>query len=284
MTGEELLALTTKLVNALRAENVPAIGFVNERKLYKTDETDVRIKTLSLWLDAGFELGNHTFGHASLNHVPLNVWEEEVIRGETVTKLLMYQHHKKLRYFRHPYLDVGRDLQTRREAEAFLVSRGYSIAPVTMDAWDWMFGGLYDDAHTRGDKALEDRLVVEYLDYTTKIFDCYEKLSRNLFGYEPPQVLLLHGNWLEADHIGDLIELLRKRGYAFVSLDDALSDGAYSSPDEFVGAEGSGWLEHWAITRGQPPQDTPVFPQWVIDKANALPKSPPEPAIFLMAP
>jgi len=284
MTGEELLALTTKLVNALRAENVPAIGFVNERKLYKTDETDVRIKTLSLWLDAGFELGNHTFGHASLNRVPLNVCEEEVIRGETVTKLLMYQHHKKLRYFRHPYLDVGRDLQTRREAEAFLVSRGYSIAPVTMDAWDWMFGGLYDDAHTRGDKALEDRLVVEYLDYTTKIFDCYEKLSRNLFGYEPPQVLLLHGNWLEADHIGDLIELLRKRGYAFVSLDDALSDGAYSSPDEFVGAEGSGWLEHWAITRGQPPQDTPVFPQWVIDKANALPKSPPEPAIFLMAP
>jgi hypothetical protein len=44
--------------------------------------------------------------------------------------------------------------------------------------------------------------------------------------------------------------------------------------------EGSGWLEHLAITRGQPPRDEPVFPQWVIDLAKALPKQPPEPAIF----
>jgi len=280
MTGEELLSLTTGLLATLRAQNVPAVGFVNERKLYKTGETDARIKTLSLWLENGFELGNHTFGHTSLNRVPLQTWQEEVIRGETVTKLLMNEHHQKLRYFRHPYLDVGMDLQTRREADAFLASRGYQIAPVTMDAWDWMFGSVYDDAHKRGDKALEDQLAAEYLDYTTKIFDYYEKLSRTLFGYEPPQVLLLHGNWLEADHIGDLIELLRKRGYAFVALDQALSDAAYSSPDEYVGVEGTGWLDHWAITRGQPPQGAPLFPQWVIDRANALPKGTPEPAIF----
>ncbi|MGD0247688.1 MAG: hypothetical protein ABSB75_01405 [Candidatus Limnocylindrales bacterium] len=35
---------------------------------------------------------------------------------------------------------------------------------------------------------------------------------------------------------------------------DALSDGAYSSPDEYVGEEDTGWLDHWAITRGRPPQ------------------------------
>lgn len=280
MSGDELIALTSKLLATLKAKNVPAVGFVNERKLYKTGEADARIKTVSLWLDNGFELGNHTFGHTSLNRVPLPVWEEEVVRGETVTKILLAGHQQKLRYFRHPYLDTGRDLQTRREAEAFLVSRGYRIAPVTMDAWDWMFGGVYDDAHKRDDKALEDKLTAAYLDHTTNVFDYFEKLSRNLFGYEPPQVLLLHGNWLEADHIGDLIELLRKRGYAFVTLDEALSDVAYSAPDEFVGVEGSSWLEHWAITRGQPPRDEPVFPQWVIDKANALPKQPPEPAIF----
>src|SRR5690349_4930884 len=133
MSGEELLALTNKLLATLKAKNVPAIGFVNERKLYKTGEAEARIKTMSLWLDNGFELGNHTFGHTSLNRVPLPVWEEEVIRGETVTKMLLAEHQQKLRYFRHPYLDTGRDLQTRREAEAFLVSRGYRIAPVTMD-------------------------------------------------------------------------------------------------------------------------------------------------------
>jgi hypothetical protein len=90
-----------------------------------------------------------------------------------------------------------------------------------------------------------------------------------LMGYEPKQTLLLHASWLEADHIGELLDLLRKRGYKFVTLEEALSDGAYSMPDDYVG-EGTGWLEHWAITRGRPAQHLPVFPQWVIDKANEI--------------
>jgi peptidoglycan/xylan/chitin deacetylase (PgdA/CDA1 family) len=269
MTGKEIIEMTTKLLGTLRDQNVPAVGFVNEQKLYKIGEVDDRIRALSLWLDDGFELGNHTFAHTSLNRVTLQAWEEEVIRGETVTRMLLAQHKMKLRYLRHPYLDAGRDLQTRREAEAFLSSRGYQVAPVTMDAWDWMYAGVYDDARKRGDTALQQQLLSSYLSYTTTVFDYYEKLSRELFGYEPKQVLLLHGNWLEADHIGELIDLLRKRGYQFVTLEDALSDSAYSVPDEYVG-EGTGWLDHWAITRGQPPQKEPVFPPWVIDKSREL--------------
>jgi peptidoglycan/xylan/chitin deacetylase (PgdA/CDA1 family) len=269
MTGAEIVQMTTKLLGTLREQKVPAIGFVNEQKLYKLGEVDDRIKALNLWLDNGFDLGNHTFAHTSLNRVTLQVWEEEVIRGETVTRLLLAQHKMKLRYLRHPYLDAGRDLQTRREAEAFLSSRGYAVAPVTMDAWDWMYAGVYEDARKRGDSALQQQLVSSYLSYTTTIFDYFEKVSKDLFGYEPKQVLLLHANWLEAEHIGELIELLRKRGYQFVTLEDALGDGAYSSPDQYVG-EGTGWLDHWAITRGQPLQNEPVFPQWVIDKSHEL--------------
>ncbi|MGC2766526.1 MAG: polysaccharide deacetylase family protein [Candidatus Acidiferrum sp.] len=269
MTGTEIVEMTTKLLNTLRERKVPAVGFVNEQKLYKLGEVDDRIKALNLWLDDGFELGNHTFAHTSLNRVPLQAWEEEVVRGETVTRILLTAHKMKLRYLRHPYLDAGLDLQTRREAEAFLTSRGYRIAPITMDAWDWMYAGVYDDARKRADTGLQQQLVSSYLSHTTDVFDYYEKLSKTLFGYEPKQILLLHGNWLEADHIGELLDLLQKRGYQFVTLEDALSDGAYSSPDEYVG-EGTGWLDHWAITRGQPPQNTPVFPQWVLDKSREI--------------
>jgi len=274
MSGSEILDMTSKLLGTLHEQKVPAVGFVNEQKLYKMGEVDDRIKALSLWLDGGFELGNHTFAHTSLNRVTLQAWEEEVIRGETVTRILLAQRKMKLRYLRHPYLDAGRDLQTRREAEAFLTSRGYEVAPVTMDAWDWMYAGVYEDARKRADVALQNQLVNSYLSYTTSVFDYYEKLSRDLFGYEPKQVLLLHGNWLEADHIGELVDLLRKRGYQFVTLEDALSDSAYSVPDDYVGA-GTGWLDHWAITRGQPPQNGPVFPQWVIDKSKELHRQPP---------
>jgi peptidoglycan-N-acetylglucosamine deacetylase len=277
MTGSEIIEMTTKLLGTLRDKKAPAVGFVNERKLYKFGEVDDRIKALSMWLDYGFDLGNHTFGHASLNRVGLREWEEEIIRGETVTRMLLAQHNMKLRYFRHPYLDTGRDLETRRQAEAFLVERGYHIAPITMDAWDWMYAGVYDDARRRGDNALEQQLVSSYLSYTSAVFDYYEKFSKDLIGYEPKQIILLHANWLEADHIGELLDLLRRRGYQFITLQDALSDSAYSLPDEYVGEEGTSWLNHWAITRGHPPQNTPVFPQWVNDKSNALPHRPTQP-------
>jgi len=277
MTGAEINEMTAKLLTTLRDQKVPAVGFVNEKKLYKLGEVDARINALKMWGDYGFELGNHTFAHTSINRVNLKEWEEDVIRGETVTAILLAQHNMKMRYLRHPYLDTGRDLQNRRDAEAFLVNRGYRIAPVTMDAWDWMYGGVYEDARRRGDTELQQKLVDSYLKHTSNVFDYYEKFSKSLIGYEPAQILLLHGNWLEADHIGELLDLLRKRGYSFVTLQDALSDSAYSMPDEFVGEEGGSWLEHWAITRGQPPRDEPPFPQWVLDLSKALPRRPTQP-------
>ncbi len=262
--------MTSKLLGTLRDQKVPVVGFVNERKLYKFGEVDERIKALRMWLDYGFELGNHTFSHMSLNQAGLKTWEDDVIQGENVTRLLLAEHNMKLRYFRHPFLDTGRDLETRRDAEAFLTARGYRIAPVTLDAWDWMYAGVYEDAKQRGDNALQQELVSSYLSYSDQVFAYYEQLSKQLIGYEPKQILLLHANQLEADHIGELIELLRKRGYRFITLGDALSDQAYSLPDTFVGEEGTGWLDHWAITQGKPPQGAPVFPQWVIERSKAL--------------
>ena len=119
-----------------------------------------------------------------------------------MTKLLLAQRNKKLRHFRHPYLDTGRDLQTRRQAEAFLVERGYRIAPITLDGWDWMFAGLYEDAKKRNDTALQQQIVKEYLAYHDAVFAYSEQLSVKVVGYEPKQILLLHASNLEADHIG----------------------------------------------------------------------------------
>jgi peptidoglycan/xylan/chitin deacetylase (PgdA/CDA1 family) len=272
MSAAAITEMTGKLLAALTQNKVPAVGFVNEKELYyHLGEVDQRIKALNMWLDAGLELGNHTFNHTSLNLAGLQEFEDSVIQGETVTRLLLEQHNKKLRYFRYPYLDTGRDLQTRREAEAFLVARGYRIAPVTLDAWDWNFAPVYEDALHRGDTALQQEVVSSYLSYHAEMFAYEEKLSKDLIGYEPKQILLLHANQLEADHIGELLDLMRKRGYRFITLEDALSDSAYSLPDTFVGEGGSGWIEHWAITRGQPPQGSPVFPPSIDERAKALP-------------
>jgi len=262
--------MTTKLLTTLRDQKIPVVGFVNEKKLYKPGEVDQRINALRMWLDYGFELGNHTYSHASLNRVGLKAWEEDVIQGESVTTLLLAEHKMKMRYFRHPYLDTGRDLQTRREAEAFLVARGYHIAPITLDAWDWAYAAVYEDVKRRGDTAAQDELAKSYLAYSDASFAYSEQLSKQIVGYEPKQIILLHANQLEADHIGELLDVFRKRGYRFITLEDALSDSAYSLPDTYVGEEGSGWIEHWAISQGKIPQGAPAFPQAVIEKWRTL--------------
>jgi peptidoglycan/xylan/chitin deacetylase (PgdA/CDA1 family) len=270
LPAADITALTTKLLGTLRDQKVPVVGFVNEKKLYKTGEVDERIRALQLWLDYGFELGNHTFSHASLNQVGLKAWEDDVIQGESVTRMLLAEHKMKLRYFRHPYLDTGRDLLTRREAESFLGERGYRIAPITLDGWDWMFAGVYEDAKKRNDLALQQQIVKDYLAYHDAVFAYSEQLSAKIVGYEPKQILLLHASNLEADHIGELLDVLRKRGYRFITLEDALGDQAYSLSDTYVGEEGTGWLDHWAITEGKIPQGAPRFPQWVIDRSKQL--------------
>lgn len=270
MSGAAIEKMTSKLVGTLRERKVPAVGFVNASKLFKWGEVDERIRALQIWLDNGFELGNHTYSHASLNRVGIKAWEDDVIQGEPILSQLLAEHHMKLRYLRHPYLDTGKDLQTRREAEAFLSARGYTVAPVTLDAWDWMYAPVYDDAKKRGDMALQQKLVSSYMSYSDAVFAYCEQLSIKTTGYEVKQILLLHGNQLEADHIGELLDVLRKRGYRFITLKDALNDPAYGMLDTYVGEEGTGWLDHWAITQGKPPQGAPAFPQWVADRAQHL--------------
>jgi hypothetical protein len=62
---------------------------------------------------------------------------------------------------------------------------------------------------------------------------------RDTFSREIRQVLLTHVNRLNADKLPDLLAILRKRGYRFVTLEEALEDDAYHTPDTFVGRNGS---------------------------------------------
>jgi len=81
VNGKDMNELTAKLLAKLKEEKVPAIGFVNEQKLYVKGEADDRINALRQWVDNGFELGNHTFSHMSLAANSLKDWEENVVRG-----------------------------------------------------------------------------------------------------------------------------------------------------------------------------------------------------------
>lgn len=258
---------TGKLLAAIGAHGVPAVGFVNEGKLVRDGETpadaQARAGLLEMWLEAGLELGNHTYSHGSLNRTPLDEFQQDVIRGEPVTRRLLAARGKKLRYFRHPFLQVGLELEKRRAFEAFLKQRDYVIAPVTIDNDDYVFAAVYADALKAGDHERAAKAAEDYLLYMARVFESIEGVSQRLFGRELKQVLLLHANALNADHFGSLAEIMKARGYRFITLADALSDRAYASPDTYVGAWGLSWLHHWEVTVGRPRSPSPDPPDWI---------------------
>lgn len=262
-----LADLTRKLLAAVRKHQVPAVGFVNEGKLFVANEgadgLARRTDLLRMWLDAGLELGNHTYSHRDLNTMPLEQFQADVLRGESVTRRLSKQRGTRLRYFRHPFLHVGSDLAVRRAFEAFLVTHGYTVAPVTVDNDEFVYAAAYAGALRRGDAATAVRIADDYLRYMEEVFTFFEDVSRRVTGREIPQVLLLHANTLNADRFDALAEMLKRRGYRFVSLDHALGDPAYRLRDEFVGAPGNSWFNHWEITAGRPGVPTPRPSEWV---------------------
>ena len=258
-----LTSLNDRLLAAVKRHGVPAVGFVNESKLYRTGEVDDRVALLQAWLDQGLELGNHTYSHPSFNKVGRAAFEEEVMRGETVTRLLLEPRGQKLRWFRHPFLEAGATSDDKAGLEGFLAARGYRIAPVTVDAWDWYYTYRYAVAKRRGDATLMERVVSAYLAQCEVELDYAEALSRRLFGRDIAHVFLMHENELAADHFDRVAELLKARGYRFVTLEEALADDAYRHEDRFVGG-GVGWLVRWATTEGLADiPHSPPPPSWL---------------------
>ena len=258
-----------KTLQSLKANNVPAVGFVGESVLGEGYVRAKRINLLRAWLDAGMELGNQSYSHPYPYKTPLADFEANVLRGEQVIRPLMKERGRELRYFSYPFLNTGPDLKTKAAFESFLKEHDYTLTPVTIDSMDWLFGRVYDEAKRRGDQATMQRVAQEYVPYMEKMLEFYEQLSVDVVGYEVPQVMMLTASSLLADQMDNMIAMMKRRGYSFIPLEQALADKAFQQPDTYTGPVGIAWLQRWAITKGQgfrkePP--LPVFMQQFDDR------------------
>ena len=263
--------LNRRFVAALAAAKAPAIGFVNEAKLQIDGERDARVALLAAWLDAGLALGNHGYAHRGLTATPLPACEDDLLRGEVVTRALLEARGARPEFFRHPYTQTGPTPEIKRAFEAFLGDHGYRVAPFTIEDADYMFDALYSEALDRGDAARAAAIRTAGLAHAERMTIWFEGLGRDLLGREPAQVLLIHLNRLNADTLPERLRALQARGYRFVTLAEALADPAYALPDEYVGKNGPSWLHRWAVARGLPSRlkEEPDPPDWVLAAWNA---------------
>lgn len=262
------LRITERLLAILKQRGVPAIGFVNENKLDVDGQViDERIALLQLWLDAGMALGNHGYAHLSLHGAAPDEWMQDVLRGERVTRRLLESHGSELEWFRHPFLHAGDSVEVQERTRQFLESKGYRIAPVTIDNSEWIYADVYANAWNVGDKALMQRVGEDYVRYMLEVTEFYEDQSRQIVGELLPQTLLIHANALNADWLDELLDALAERGYSWTDIETATAHPAYDRPiDGYTGPAGITWLHRWAITAGMDRsifRGEPEVPDWV---------------------
>ena len=274
---EDLRVRHAALLAQLRQADVPVVGFVNEDKLEIDGVVQPeRVAMLEDWLDDGHMLGNHTYGHIDAHVVGIPAFQDAILRGERVLRPMLAKRGQTPRWFRHPYLRAGRTAEDKAAIGDFLASHGYRIAPVTVDNGEWVWAFAYarvldGQADTPERAAALQRLRLGYVPYMLNKIDYYERQSQALLGYALPQILLLHANELNAVAYAELIAGIQRRGYRFVTLDEAMRDPAYLREDGYHGRYGPSWLHRWAMAERKPKDfyaGDPVVPKWVLDLAG----------------
>lgn len=262
---------TTELLRVLKAHRAPAVGVVNESKLHAEGDLDARTALLKQWVDAGMTLGNHTYSHTDFNLLTVEQFQDEIIRGEVITRGLMQSKKPYPLYFRHPMTRTGNTQEKKEAIERFLAARGYEIMPHTIENSDFIFNVGYVKSKLKKDEAMVRRLREAYLDLTFAATDIAEEVSPQIFGREIPQVLLLHANDINADCLDEMLQLFEARGYRFITMEEAMADPAYQTKDTVVSERGPTWLWRWSRSLGSNLtfKDAPDPPQWVMELFNS---------------
>jgi len=261
---------TAKILSTLKKHKISAVAFVIEGHLSDPDEREARIALLRQWVDAGMILGNHTYSHLDFNRLTVEQFEDDIVKGEIVSRQLMHSREPYQLYFRHPMTHTGDTREKKEAIEQFLIARGYKVTPHTIENSDFIFNVGYAYALQRRDKALAKRVRDAYLDFTIAATEFAEKISPQVFGREIPQTLLIHSNILNADTLDEMLQRFAARGYKFVSLDNVMADPAYQTKDTFVTTSGPTWLWRWMKSKDMNVDFStdPDPPKWVMDLYN----------------
>jgi len=231
-------AETTKnVLKILKKRHVPPVyGFINAKKLEGNADG---AEALKLWA-AAEPVGNHTYSHMDLEQNTAEAFEREIEENEPVLELLK-EEANDWHWFRYPYLHEGDTVEKRRAVRAYLKAHGYRIAQVTLDWEDYLWNTAYARCVAKNDAKSMEWLRSSYLSTASEFLDLGREQAKLVYGREISYVLLMHLGAYSSTILPDALELLKKKGFKLVTLEEAQSDAAYES-DPDVGLHDAGTL------------------------------------------
>ncbi len=203
-----------RMIDILISKKVPVTGFVVARSIEKGQWA-----LLQKFHNAGFIIANHTYSHLNLNATSANHYISNIERADkTLAPLMPGQ-----KYFRYPYLAEGRG-ERKQQVINYLSSKGYIIAPVTIDSKDFRFNQRLFAVRYSQRKYYLPRIKRSYLNFLWRQTVRADRRANKRSDKPIKHILLLHANLLNSHLIGEIIDFYRAKGYTFISLDEALKN------------------------------------------------------------
>jgi peptidoglycan-N-acetylglucosamine deacetylase len=217
----------------------PVYGFLNAKKIESSADG---AEALKLWA-AAEPVGNHTYSHMDLETNPAEAFERDIEENEPALELLTATENGH--WLRYPYLHEGDTAEKRRAVRAYLKAHGYRIAQVSLDWEDYLWNTAYARCVEKKDAKSMAWLRSSYLNTAAEFLDLGREQAKLIYGHDINHVLLMHLGAFSSAILPDVLDLLEKKGFKLVTLEEAESDPAYEGdPDAGLHDAGT-FLDQW---------------------------------------
>lgn len=233
------------VIAILKKRHVPPVyGFINAKKLEGSADG---AEALKIWA-AAEPVGNHTYSHMDLEQNTAEAYERDIEQNEPVLELL--EGKGDWHWLRYPYLHEGDTVEKRRAVRSYLKAHGYKIAQVTLDWEDYLWNFAYARCAAKNDQKAIAWLRSSYLNTASEYLDLGRAQAKLIYGHEINYVLLMHLGAFSSTILPDALDLLKKKGFKLVTLEEAQVDAAYEG-DPDVGLKDAGTLlDQWMQVKG----------------------------------
>ncbi len=237
--------MTKDVLAILKKRHVPPVyGFVNAKKLEGNPDG---AEALKLWA-AAEPVGNHTYSHMDLEKNTPEAFEHDIEENEPALELLQAKDDRAKddwHWLRYPYLHEGDTVEKRRAVRAYLKTHGYKIAQVTLDWEDYLWNFAYARCAAKNDQKSIAWLRSSYLSTAAEFLDLGRAQAKLIYGRDISYVLLLHLGAFSSTILPEALDLLRKKGFTLVTLQEAESDAAYEDDPDAALHDAGTFMDQW---------------------------------------
>ncbi len=225
------------IMRALKAHQVKAIGFVVGKNIGRAYDL------LGEWLNDGHQLGNLTYSHSDFREMGIEQFLKDIIAGNDALETMLAGFGQKKRYFRFPFLHYGTTIKGRQNVELYLDEHDITLVHASVVVEDYLYNLSLQKLGPHPDSVSEDIIGSEYVAHVLERIEAAEQLSKKLFNRNCRQILQLRANRLNALVLDELLSAIESMGYEFITVDKALRDKVYRSPEAYFGNKGLGYLD-----------------------------------------